>query len=165
MVKLYFKKLLSIVVHALICATVLLITTTFMSYVADMIENPFLKLIVIFALPITIVCAGVFFFRTRKKALCQDYLEKANPECMTFADEWRYITTSPHFLAEVYAFGTFALGIPFALIIGTADSLVVKIILIWIAFLLLEGPFYIMDFTIWVLVHAAWRKKTEGKNE
>jgi len=165
MVKLYFKKLLSVVVHALICTTVLLITMPFMSYVADMIENPFLRLIVIFALPITVVCAGVFFFRTRKQVLRQDYLEKANPECMTFADEWSYITKFPHFLAEVYAFGTFALGIPFALIIGTADSLVVKIILIWIAFLLLEGPFYIIDFTIWVLVHTVWRKNAGDKNE
>ena len=162
MVKLYFKKLLTVALCALICFLFVIINILVLSDVFDAIENPLLKLIAIFAFPISLTTLGVFLLRIRKKNLREDYLEKANKAGMTFANEMKYMFGFPQFLTELLAYGTPALLIPFALIMATSDNLIVKIILVWIAFLILMVPYFAIDLVTWILVHAVWRKSGES---
>lgn len=162
MAKLYFKKLLFVVLYALVCFLLVIINIMLLSNVFDTIENPLLRLIAMFAFPISFIAIGAFFLRIRKKSLRTDYLQKANKEGMTFADEMKYMFRFPQFLAELLAYGTPALLIPLVLIMATDDNFIVKIILIWIAFLLLMVPYFAMDLLVWILVHTVWRKSGES---
>ena len=162
MVKLYFKKLLFVVLYALVCFLLVIINIMLLSNVFDTIENPLLRLIAMFAFPTSFIAIGAFFLRIRKKPLRVDYLQKANKEGMTFADEMKYMFRFPQFLAELLAYGTPALLIPLVLIMATDDNFIVKIILIWIAFLLLMVPYFAIDLLVWILVHTVWRKSGES---
>ncbi len=165
MIKLYFKKLLSIIICVLICFVLFFICIAATSSIADLVEEPILKLIISLGPPITIVAIGILVLRIKKKDLKHEYLQETNPTAKTLTDEWKYMTRFSPFLAEALAFATLAFLIPFALIMGTADNLIIKLIMTWLTFSFIAVPYFIIDFGIWMIVHSVWRKSKDAPQE
>ena len=159
MKKLYFKKLLSILLYALICLAIYFIGFSILSLIANFFKNGIIRLIVLLGIPLTIVLIRIYNQRLENQEMRREYLANENKGRLNLKDEWRYMILFPHFLAEISAFSTLVFLVTFASLIGVDAPFGVRILSIVFSFVPIAVLYFIIDFVLWMLVHKTWKKE------
>ena len=156
--KLYFKKLISILGHTLLCIVIYCIGFTLLTLVANFFKNHFVRLCIGFGIPLILVLIRVVRRRSENQEMRRAYLAEANRERFVWREEWRRLLKFPDFRAEVLAFASIAFI--FAIIVAfivTGPWWVY--ILVALIYLLAPCTLYFtIDFILWAIVHNSWRK-------
>ena len=106
--KLYFKKLISILGHLVLCLVIYLIGSSIISLIANFFKSWFIRFCIGFGIPLILVLIRVFNRRLDNQEMRRAYLAEANRERLVLKEEWSRICKFPHFLAELLAFVTIA---------------------------------------------------------
>ena len=156
--KLYFKKLVSILGHALLCIIIYFIGFSILTLVANFFKNHFVRLCIGFGIPLILVLIRVFHRRSENQEMRRAYLAEANRERLVWRDEWHRLCKFPDFRAELLAFAS--IDLVFAIIVTfiVTGPWWVYILVALIYFLAPCALYFIIDFILWVIVHNSWRK-------
>ena len=156
--RLYFKKLISILGHTLLCIVIYCIGFTLLTLIANFFKNHFVRLCIGFGIPLILVLIRVFHRRSENQEMRRAYLADANRERLVWREEWHRMLKFPDFRAEVLAFASiaFIFAIIVAFIVTGPWWIYILVALIY-----LLAPctlYFIIDFILWVIVHNSWRK-------
>ena len=156
--RLYFKKLISILGHTLLCIVIYCIGFTLLTLIANFFKNHFVRLCIGFGIPLILVLIRVFHRRSENQEMRRAYLADANRERLVWREEWHRLLKFPDFRAEVLAFASiaFIFAIIVAFIVTGPWWIYILVALIY-----LLAPctlYFIIDFILWVIVHNSWRK-------
>ena len=159
MVKLYFKKLLS-----MFLSVALLILIYYIGFSALMTASNFFKALwiryaVLFGIPALIILVMIYKRRTEGMENRRCYLKNIDTQKTWMKKELWYIIHFADFRMELVAFATFLL--PFVVGIGVENQAPwwANIIAGTIIFCLIEGGFFLLDWMIWLLVHNKWQRE------
>ena len=156
--KLYFKKLISILGHLVLCLVIYLIGSSIISLIANFFKSWLIRFCIGFGIPLILVLIRVFNRRLDNQEMRRAYLAEANRERLVLKEEWSRICKFPQFLAELLAFVTIA----FVVTVVVCFMLMAPWwFYLYIAFLLFVVPsvlFFIGDFALWLRIHSIWRE-------
>ena len=158
MVKLYFKKLLSMLFYIALDVLIYYISYSILATIANFFENSIIRYGVLMGIPVVIICVIVCKRRIKNIEIKQCYLESINNTKPTFKTEIRYIFKFPHFLTELFSFATIVSPIVIVLGIESNASFWKDIFAGSIVLSVIVGIFFVLDFISWVIVHTYWRK-------
>ncbi len=156
-VKLYFKKLLIILLFAGLCFVISLLGSVILLTVANFFQNVFVRSLILIGIPAVVILGIVYHYRRENKDLARAYQEYCNHEKMTFKKELLYMIRFPDFLAEILAFATILLPMIIALCIATSEPLWAEMLAGVIVLCIAEAVFFVIDFALWMIVHHWWR--------
>jgi len=159
MKKLYFKKLISIILYTLIFIAIYLIGFSIISLIANFFKVLIIRTIISFGIPLTIILIRIYNKRLENPDLRREYLASVKEGKLNLKEEWQYMFKFPHFLAELLAFSTLAFAYSLLTVIGVSVPFIIKILSILLAFVIFAGLYCIIDFFHWILVHRTWKKE------
>lgn len=159
MTRLYFKKLLSVVVGFVLWAVIYFIGFNLLLTVSNIFENQILYYFIVYGIPLIIILAIVFNRRAGNVDLKRSYKNAFDNSKPSLKEEIMYILKSSDFQAEILAFASFF--IPFDIIVGFGAEIpwwasIITAIVVLGALVAICGVF---DFILWTIVHINWRKK------
>ncbi len=157
MIKLYFKKLLSMVVYLLLCGIIYRVAFGLLFSIANIFKNPITDMLVLFGIPLAISIVIVYIRRTRNDKIRRAYLKELDDSKYCFDSELKYMLVFQDFRAEILSFSTLSIILFIFSALNTHSP--------WYAYLILFSVIcltdilaIIIDFGLWLLVHRAWRK-------
>ena len=159
MKKLYFKKVLSMLIHLAICFAVYFIGFSILSLIANFFNHPLIRFGVLFGIPLVIVLIRVYHKRIENNEMRRSYLAEANRERLILKEEWQYMIKFPHFLAEILAFVTIFSPIVIAVGVANPVNFFVGILAGAIVLATFGMIYFVLDFALWMIVHNTWRKE------
>ena len=106
MVKLYLKKLGSILLYTVLCFFVYFISFNILVSIANIFKTPIFRYGILVGVPVVIAFITVHRFRVEKSEIRRAYLSIVGTEKIGIKSEWRYMTRFSEFIAENIAFAT-----------------------------------------------------------
>ena len=159
MKKLYFRKVLSMLIHLAICFAVYFIGFSILSLIANFFKHPIIRFGVLFGIPLVIVLIRVYHKRIEDNEMRRAYLALANKEKLVLKEEWKYMIKFPHFLAEILAFVTIFSPIVIAVGLANPANFFASILAGVIVLATFGAIYFVLDFALWMIVHNTWRKE------
>ena len=159
MKKLYFKKLISIMLYTLIFIAIYLIGFSIISLIANFFKSLLVRMIISFGIPLTIILIRIYNKRLENPDMRREYLASVKKGKLSLKEEWQYIIKFPHFLAELFAFLTLAFVYSFLSIIGFPVPFIIRILSMLLCFIIFASLYFVIDFSHWIFVHRTWKKE------
>lgn len=160
MIKLYFKKLLLMLIYVIICFLIYYVGFSILATLANFFEAPIIRYGVMFGIPAIIILIIIYKHRIEKKEMRRSYLERTNKEKLILKNEFLYMFRFPDFLTEIFSFTTIILPAVIAIGIGNQAPWWADVFAGTIILCILVSMFFVLDFIFWMIVHIAWRKRS-----
>ena len=119
-VKLYFKKLLFMLLYVSLCLLIYFLGFSILVSIANIFENSMIRNCVLIGIPVGIIFTIVYCHRRDKSGIRRVYLEQLGHVKLSIKEELAYILHFPEFIAELLAF--FTIILPVILAIGVASA-------------------------------------------
>lgn len=166
MLKLYLKKLLTIVFYLILFFTICVIGYNVLFTISNFFKSKFVMYIFVIGIPAFIIFEIVYHYRCNNLANKRSYISNNKDKKMNLKNEFSYILNFPDFQAEILSFVTIIVGF----FIFIAIQIVKSTDAPWYAQLfagLITGVLmfgiglaicFVLDFLFWILIHIKWRK-------
>ncbi len=160
MLKLYFKKLLSMIGDIIICLIVMVIFSNILFTISNFFVESKAKSFVLLGIPFIVSIIVIQHYRFRNDEKREAYLNNIGNSKFSFKSDIKYMYNLPDFRAEVLAFSTLILLFVLAMIVGIENEElpIIKFIAGLVVFLVFNALYIVFDFLLWVHVHIRWRK-------
>ncbi len=153
MLKLYFKKLASMLFYWLFCEIVYIVAFNLLYSVSDIFKNPIIDTFIFPDVLLMLSAIIVYIRRTRNDKMRRTYLKETESLTHTFKNEFKYMIGFFDFRAEIFSFVTIFL-FPFIASVLTSRTRWYNALMMVVMIAL----FIIFDLGLWMLVHRAWCK-------
>lgn len=158
MVKLYFKKLFSMIIGLILWVLIYFVGYNLLATLSNVFENPIIKYLVLFGLPLLAIIIIVYNRRLENNEIRRSYKQAVESSKPTLKETIKYMSNFSDFRAELLSFAT--IFFPFVLIIGFGAEIpwwasIITVIVVWGVTVAICG---IIDFILWTVVHNKWRK-------
>lgn len=159
MVKLYFKKLLSMFLSVALLILIYYIGFSALMTASNFFKALWIRYVVLFGIPALIILVMVYRRRAENAEIRRCYLTYSAPPKTGVKQEFLYILRLADFLMELAAFATILL--PFLVGIGIENQAPwwANILAGIIMFCLFEGGYFLLDWMLWLLVHNKWQRE------
>lgn len=160
MLKLYLKKLLTMVVYICVFLALYFVVYSALFTLSNFFEAPVLRYLVLFGIPLILIFGVVYHFRAKDGFNRSEYLKNTDRAKLHLKDEFHYLLKFPAFRTELLAFSTFL--VPFLFAIGISNENEApwwaNVIAGFLLYLLFAGVYAVIDALLWTSVHRKWRK-------
>lgn len=165
MLKLYFKKLLLIIVFAFSIIGVFFLGYAILGLLSSFFQHPVIRYSILMGVPTLLVLRLVYKWRVKDQNLKIDYMNyrTSTDTAETKIDiknEINYFKTFKPLQAEILAFAT--IMFPFVVAIGfsagNGASFFVNFLVGIIVFSLIVSVYAVLDAAFWILVHKQWSR-------
>lgn len=157
MIKLYFKKLLWIIIFLLIYIAVYFIGFNLLYTIANFFEDRnLIGNIILFGIPFICSIVIIYYLRVSNNKLRTEYLSSLLSDNYSFLKDVIFILKSKSFISEILAFETVL--VPLSLSIGISENTPILPLIMGTIILSVGGAilFGIIDLLIWLPVHKTW---------
>lgn len=159
MIKLYFKKLLSMLLCIGLFFVIYYLGSGALMTLSNFFKNPIVRYSILFGIPVMIIIALIFKRRLENAQGKREYLKNRRERGEGLKNEWLYLLGLPDFRAEAAAFATALLPFLIAVGIGSDAPFWADLLAGAVLFCLLEGVLLALDFSLWLTVHIKWVKQ------
>ena len=160
MIKLYFKKLLWIIIFLLIYIAVYFISFNLLYTVANFFKDRnIIGKIILFGIPFICSMGIIYCLRVNNNKLRTEYLSSLLSDNYSFSKDVIFILKSKSFISEILAFET--VSVPLSLSVGISEKIPILPLIIGTILLSVGGAilFGIVDLVIWLSVLKVWFAK------
>ena len=163
MVKLYFKKLVSILLYGASVFGVFYVGYSILAIISNFFTDyPIVRYAILFGVPLGIVLKIVCTYRVENAVLRREFLSFCEDQSISFQQKCRFIMCFSHFRAEMLAYATYAFL--FSLVFGIANGASAP----WYAnlfagtvfFLLIMLAVGLVDLLSWLLICRKWLRES-----
>ncbi len=164
MLKLYFKKLFSMLLDMVIVIIVYNMFFNLTYTLSNFFVEQKAKNVVLFGIPFIIMLIVIHGMRLRNGEKRRLYLNSVGEAKLNFKSELRYMLSYSEFHAELLSFATIVLPLALGMAL-TIDNDVSTALNLFVGFIVLcfcVALFAFFDFLLWVLVHTKWKKISDS---
>ena len=163
MVKLYFKKLLSIFLYGAAIVAIYYvgyaILATFSNFFRD---YPIVRYAILFGIPLGIVLRIIWTYRVENAGLRREFLSCHKEQSLSFKEKCQFMMGFSYIRAEISAFATYAFVFVLLFGIANADSAAwyANLMAGVLTFLLIVLICLSLDLLIWYLIYRKWLRES-----
>ncbi len=160
MIKLYFKKLGSMILDIVIFMIVHGMVFNFLYTISNFFVAQNTKSIVWFGIPLIVFLVVIYSLRLRKNEIQYDYLKSNSEQKFSLKSEFEYMRTFVDFRMEILSFATIVLVLIIGVCISNQSAWWENFIAGTVVLCLAVAVYMILDFTLWLFVHIRWKKRS-----
>ena len=167
MIKLYFRKIFSIIICSLAIFFVYYLAYMILGLIFSFFKALVIRYSILMGIPTFIVLRFVYKSRFKNQNYKIDYIKymRENKEIkinINIKDEFCYLKNFDPFKAEVLAASTIVLPFIVAMLFSIENeaSVFLNIFASLIIFVLITAIYSFLDFAFWILVHKSWINNT-----
>lgn len=156
-VRLYFKKLLTMLLLAGLCFAISVLGSVILITVANFFQNVLIRSLILIGIPAIIILCIVYHYRRENDELKRAYQEYCDHDRITLIKELLFMIKCPDFLMELLAFTTIMVPLVLTLCIASDVPWWVEILAGGIILCIAEAVFLVIDLALWLMVYHWWK--------
>ncbi len=158
MLKLYVKKLVSVLVYALVVWLIFFLGSGALLTTANFFASPVEQFAILAGIPVALILLIIFYRRLQNMDLEGAYLNYCAGEKPTVKQEFVYLWRFSHLRAELAAVETIVLLLVMALAASGTNPWYANLLAGVICLLSVGVVFLIVDVALWLVIQALWRR-------
>ena len=161
MLKLYFKKLLTILLYGVGVVAIFYIGYGILATLSNFFrEVPVVRYLILLGIPLAIVFRIIWTYRVENAVLRREVLSCDKEQGDSFGERCRLIFGFSHFRAEALAFATYAFLVVLPFAIASKAAWYADLLAGVIVFLLITASCCSVDLLLWILIYKKWTRES-----